>query len=82
VFGYSEERKLERALIPEYEALVTGMLPNLTPQNYRTAVELAALPERIRGFGHVKQRHMADVNVERERLLQQFRNGNGVGLAA
>jgi len=82
VFGYSEERKLERALIREYEALVTGMLPNLSPQNYRIAVELAALPERIRGFGHVKQRHMADVNVERERLLQQFRNGNGVGLAA
>jgi len=58
------------------------MLATLSPKNHRTAVELASLPERIRGFGHVKQRHVAAVAAERDRLLQQFRNGAGIDLAA
>ncbi|MFL6580505.1 MAG: indolepyruvate ferredoxin oxidoreductase family protein [Burkholderiales bacterium] len=82
VFGYSAERKLERQLIREYEGLVDEILRSLTPENYQAAVDLAALPERIRGFGHVKQRHIDAVKPERERLLQQFRHGKGVGLAA
>jgi indolepyruvate ferredoxin oxidoreductase len=82
VFGYSAERKLERQLIREYEGLVDEILRSLTPENYQAAVDLAALPERIRGFGHVKQRHIDAVKPERERLLQQLRHGKGVGLAA
>ena len=82
VFGYAEERKLERRLIRDYQALVTEILATLSPKNHRTAVELATLPERIRGFGHVKERNIAAVATEREKLLQQFRHGNGVGLAA
>jgi indolepyruvate ferredoxin oxidoreductase len=58
------------------------MTTNLTPKNYRVAVGLASLPERIRGFGHVKDRTVVAVAAERERLLQQFRGGTGIGLAA
>jgi indolepyruvate ferredoxin oxidoreductase len=82
VFGYAKERKLERELIRDYETLVTEMLATLSPKNQRTAVELASLPERIRGFGHVKERNIAALAPEREKLLRQFRHGNGVGLAA
>jgi indolepyruvate ferredoxin oxidoreductase len=81
-FGYTAERKMERGLIRDYESLVMEMLATLSPKNHRTAVELASLPERIRGFGHVKQRHVAAVAAERDRLLQQFRNGAGIDLAA
>ena len=58
-FGHTEERKMERALIRDYEALLAEILPHLSTENFRTAVELASLPERIRGFGHVKERHVA-----------------------
>ncbi|MBI3528871.1 MAG: indolepyruvate ferredoxin oxidoreductase family protein [Betaproteobacteria bacterium] len=81
-FGYTGERKMERGLIRDYESLVTEMLATLSPKNHRIAVELAWLPERIRGFGHIKERNVAAVAAERDRLLQQFRNGTGMGLAA
>jgi indolepyruvate ferredoxin oxidoreductase len=55
VFGYSAERRMERALIAEYRAMVEGLLPALDATTHATAVELAALPEQIRGFGHVKE---------------------------
>ena len=73
---------MERGLIRDYESLIVEMLANLSPKNHRIAAELACLPERIRGFGHVKDRHVAAVAAEREHLLQQFRNGAGIGLAA
>jgi len=82
VFGYSAERKLERALIRDYEALIRELLTILSPKNHRAAVELASLPERIRGFGHVKEANIALVAAEREKLLRQLRHANGVGLAA
>jgi indolepyruvate ferredoxin oxidoreductase len=82
VFGYSAERKMERGLIRDYEAMISEILATLNRKNQRNAVELACLPERIRGFGHVKERNMAAVATEREKLLQQFRHGNGVDLAA
>ena len=81
-FGYTGERKMERGLIRDYESLIVEMLANLSQKNHRTAVELALLPERIRGFGHVKDRNVVAVAAERDRLLQQFRNGAGIGLAA
>jgi len=81
-FGRSAERKMERELINDYEGQVTEMLANLSQKNHRTAVELASLPERIRGFGHVKHEHLAAVSAERERLLRQLRHVAGVGLAA
>ncbi|HZX25436.1 MAG TPA: indolepyruvate ferredoxin oxidoreductase family protein [Telluria sp.] len=54
-FGYTAERRMERALVGEYRQLVESLLPRLTAHNLALAAELAALPEQIRGFGHVKE---------------------------
>jgi indolepyruvate ferredoxin oxidoreductase len=54
VFGRTEERRMERQLIADYEASMTALLPRLSEDNLAQVVELASLPEHIRGFGHVK----------------------------
>jgi indolepyruvate ferredoxin oxidoreductase len=72
VFGYTEERKMERALIAEYRELVTALMDKLTPENHAAAVELASLPEKVRGFGHVKEKAVATFHSEKARLLTQF----------
>jgi indolepyruvate ferredoxin oxidoreductase len=74
VFGRSEDRRLERRLIADYEAVVTEILGNLDPLNYDAAVELAALPFAIRGFGPVKQRHVDQVKKREVELVAKFRN--------
>jgi indolepyruvate ferredoxin oxidoreductase len=65
VFGYSEERREERSLIAEYRASVDEILlalgeatEALDPQRLKAALEIARIPEQIRGFGHVKARHI------------------------
>jgi indolepyruvate ferredoxin oxidoreductase len=73
IFGYSADRREERALISEYEALCGELIAGLTPANHEIALALAALPEKIRGYGHVKARHLTAVRPERERLLQLWR---------
>jgi indolepyruvate ferredoxin oxidoreductase len=72
VFGYTQERKTERALIAEYEALVHSLLRDLTPQNHALAVQLASLPEDIRGFGHIKAKNIAAARQKRDALLAAF----------
>jgi len=69
VFGYTAERKMERGLIAEYRAMVEGLLPALDAMSHATAVELAALPEQIRGFGHVKEKAVAEYRVRKAELL-------------
>ncbi len=71
-FGYTAERKVERALIKDYEKLLGDIVDRLTPDNHAAAVGLAALPEKIRGFGHVKQRHLAAAKAEEASLREQF----------
>jgi len=61
VFGYTEERRTERALIGQYRASIERVLAHLNADNHARAVELARLPEGIKGFGHVKARHLAQV---------------------
>jgi indolepyruvate ferredoxin oxidoreductase len=75
IFGYTAERKTERGLIAEYEAMLGEITANLTPANHATAVALAAIPEKIRGFGHVKARHLAAAKAEEKMLREQFRTG-------
>ena len=72
-FGYTTERRTERALIGEYEALVDELLQGLAPHNHGVAIELASLPDEIRGFGHVKMRNLAAVRARWTSLLAQFR---------
>jgi indolepyruvate ferredoxin oxidoreductase len=71
-FGYTRERKTERRLIADYEAMLSEIMPRLTPDNHHLATGLAAIPEKIRGFGHVKARHLAAAKAEEAALLEQF----------
>jgi indolepyruvate ferredoxin oxidoreductase len=74
-FGYSHERRTERQLIADYEALIAGVLAELTPANHATAAALASIPEKIRGYGPVKQRHLAAAKAEESALREQFKVG-------
>jgi len=81
VFGYTQERKTERRLIADYEALVAEILGKLSPQNHALCVALAAIPEKIRGFGHVKERHLTAAKAEEADLLKRLRDGSAQALA-
>lgn len=74
VFGYTAERKRERQLIKDYEATIEELLRDLTPENHRTGVEIASLPEQIRGYGHVKEASIVDTKSREIELLGEFRN--------
>ena len=75
IFGYGEERRAERKLIADYEALLETIVTELTPANHGIAVALASIPEKIRGFGPVKVRHLAAAKAEETALREQFRAG-------
>ncbi|MFQ5567399.1 MAG: DUF6537 domain-containing protein, partial [Paracoccaceae bacterium] len=74
-FGRSAERRLERRMIRDYEALIGELLEKLTPANAEMATELARLPLQVRGFGHVKLASAERVAQERAALLERFRSG-------
>jgi indolepyruvate ferredoxin oxidoreductase len=74
IFGYSQERRHERALVPEYRAAIESMLPKLNAINREAALAFARVPEQIRGFGHVKARHLAAARQQWTALLEQFHN--------
>ncbi len=63
-FGRTEERREERALIAQYRADVEALLPALTLANHDALAALARVPEQIRGYGHVKARHIAAARVQ------------------
>ncbi|HEX6297309.1 MAG TPA: indolepyruvate ferredoxin oxidoreductase family protein, partial [Burkholderiales bacterium] len=72
LFGYTEERRTERALIREYEDTVERVLAGLTPHNHAIALELLSLPEEIRGFGHIKTASVVAARKKRDALLGRF----------
>ena len=72
-FGRSAERRTERQLIADYRALIDMLVAALTPANHATAVALASIPEKIRGYGPVKQRHLAIAKAEEAALREQFK---------
>jgi indolepyruvate ferredoxin oxidoreductase len=72
-FGWAAHRRLERALIGEYERTLDELCAALNPSNLDLAVEIASLPEGIRGFFDVKERHLADVRSKEHELLAAFR---------
>jgi len=81
-FGYSKERKTERALVRDYEAMLEQVLAKLNPGNHHIAVGLAAIPEKIRGFGHVKLRHLKTAKADEAALFEQWRAGSAPLLKA
>ena len=82
LFGYSEERKTERRMIGDYEAMIEEILGGLSHDNHALAVEIASLPEGLRGYGHVKERHMTEVAAETDHLMGLWRNPQQVAPAA
>jgi len=75
-FGYSAERVTERALIADYETMLAEIFARLSPENHALAVGLAAIPEKIRGFGHIKARNLKTAKADEATLLAQFRSGS------
>jgi indolepyruvate ferredoxin oxidoreductase len=72
IFGYTQERKMERQLIKDYEILMDSILNTLAPHNYNLAVEIASIPEHIRGYGHVKEEHLKRAKAHEEKLKDEY----------
>jgi indolepyruvate ferredoxin oxidoreductase len=73
VFGYTAERRMERRLIDDYEATVNELLQRLDAQRLPLAVQIAEQAQRMRGFGHVKERNVESVLRDQAQLLEQYR---------
>ncbi len=73
-FGYTAERKMERQLIEDFTATTETLLQHLTPETHGLAVEIAALPMQVRGYGHVKEAAMTTYYAETEHLMAQLKN--------
>ena len=82
IFGHTEERRSERRLIAEYEATVAELLERLGRENHALAVEIASIPEHIRGYGHVKRRHLDSAKKKETELLARFRAHRSTARAA
>ncbi|HYL88119.1 MAG TPA: indolepyruvate ferredoxin oxidoreductase family protein [Burkholderiales bacterium] len=81
-FGYTAERRMERSLIAEYEADVERILAKLSAANHSLAVQIASIPEEIRGFGHIKTRNVAAAQKKRAELLAKFESPQAERAAA
>ncbi len=81
-FGYTAERRMERSLIAEYEADVERILAKLSPANHSLAVQIASIPEEIRGFGHIKTRNVAAAEKKRAELLASLESPQAERAAA
>jgi indolepyruvate ferredoxin oxidoreductase len=71
-FGHSAERRMERQLIQEYLQTVETLLEHLSPANLVQAAGIAALPEQVRGFGHVKVASVTHYRQRLEQMLQHY----------
>ncbi len=78
-FGRTEERRTERQLIEDYTATLAEIVDRLSPRNHALAVAIASIPEKIRGFGPVKHRHLTAAKAEEAELMQRFRAGREPG---
>jgi len=74
VFGYSADRKLERDLIAGYEKDVATVLGLLSQATHDTAVEILSLPDRIRGYGPIKEKAVKDAKARYEQLASDLIN--------
>ena len=71
-FGYTAERRDERARIGQYRTRLEGLLAELDPAKLGIVVEIASLPERIRGYGHVRAKNAVEADAREEALLTRF----------
>lgn len=75
VFGYTQERRTERRLVREFEERIEEIVARLDTNNHALAVGLANIPQKIRGFGHIKERNLEKAKAEEADLLARFRTG-------
>ena len=73
-FGRTPERKMERELISEYEQTVAELLQTLDHENYSLAIEIAGLPEQVRGYGYIKTENVARTRAKLQSLWECWRN--------
>lgn len=72
LFGYSNERKMERELIAEYRSMIEQVLRQLTQSKLASAVEIARIPDEIRGYGHIKENNVKKAREKAHRLLAAY----------
>jgi len=77
-FFFTRDRKRDRNLIAEYEATAEELLEHLDAGNLQLATEIAAIPDAIRGFGHVRDRSLIGALKRHDRLLAEFRVSRAV----
>ncbi len=73
VFGRTAERRMERQLIADYENTMGELIGELSNDNHSLAVQIASIPEQIRGYGHVKEEHVAKARACEAELLAAWR---------
>jgi indolepyruvate ferredoxin oxidoreductase len=81
-FGYADDRRLERQLLRAYESRMEELIGKLSAENHALAVEIASIPEGIRGYGHVKRAHVAAAREKETELLQALSAGQAPPEAA
>ncbi|MBL6599072.1 MAG: indolepyruvate ferredoxin oxidoreductase family protein [Alphaproteobacteria bacterium] len=82
IFGRTEERRAERQLIEDYVTQMKEVAGTLDRENHAAAVDLAKIPELIRGFGHVKDRHLMTARARQAQALTAFRDPEATKRAA
>jgi len=75
IFARTDERRTERALIGEYRSCIDELLGKLSPDKLPLAAQIARIPEEIRGYGHVKERHLKAARIKWDGLMAQWRSG-------
>jgi indolepyruvate ferredoxin oxidoreductase len=79
VFGYTEERRNERALVGQYRESIEEVLRGFTPERQALALEIARIPDKIKGYGHVKERHLKVARLQWDGLMLAWRSPTGGG---
>ncbi len=82
IFGYTQERRMERRLIADYEAVIGEIAASLDSGNHALCIEIASLPAKMRGFGHVKARNVESAKACEAELLALLRSKEAPASAA
>lgn len=75
-FGKTQERRKERLLINQYLNDINSILDKINSNNVTLAIQIASIPEMIRGYGHVKEENISKASEKREDLLKLWRSKN------
>ena len=82
IFGKTEERRMERRLIGEYQATIDEVLATLGQDNHALAVQIASVPDSMRGFGHIKEKNVKAAKEREASLLASYRSPATQSVAA